>query len=182
MEKSKDRENRFRGKGTRKHKAETQKLTPMDESTSLKKLYQILIVIDDFADQPELHRRTGDGALDTLFIRGRHMQISTWVSSQKLRLISAAVRVNMQFMCVWRLRNQLELEAVLEELTALLPKKELQAIYEEATREPYSFLFIHYLKPRAEMFYKRWEERFVIENGEPPDPSGQQAPRGRAGV
>ena len=68
------------------------------------------------------------------------MQISTWVSSQKLRLISAAVRVNMQFMCVWRLRNQLELEAVLEELTALLPKKELQAIYEEATREPYSFL------------------------------------------
>ena len=36
MEKSKDRENRFRGKGTRKHKAETQKLTPMDESTSHK--------------------------------------------------------------------------------------------------------------------------------------------------
>ena len=27
MEKSKDRENRFRDKGTRKHKAETQKLT-----------------------------------------------------------------------------------------------------------------------------------------------------------
>ena len=107
------------------------------------------------------------------------MQISTWVSSQKLRLISAAVRVNMQFMCVWRLRNQLELEAVLEELTALLPKKELQAIYEEATQEPYSFLFIHYLKPRAEMFYKRWEERFVIENREPVEPRGGQAPRGR---
>ena len=135
-----------------------------------------------FADQPELHRRTGDGALDTLFIRGRHMQISTWVSSQKLRLISAAVRVNMQFMCVWRLRNQLELEAVLEELTALLPKKELQAIYEEATREPYSFLFIHYLKPRAEMFYKRWEERFVIENGDDPEPSGGQDPGGRPGL
>ena len=38
MEKSKDRENRLRGKGTRKHKAETQKLTPMDESTSLVEL------------------------------------------------------------------------------------------------------------------------------------------------
>ncbi len=145
------------------------KITRTTKELGFKKLYQILVVIDDFADQPELHRRTGDGALDTLFIRGRHMQISTWVSSQKLRLISAAVRVNMQFMCVWRLRNQLELEAVLEELTALLPKKELQAIYEEATREPYSFLFIHYLKPRAEMFYKRWEERFVIENGDDPE-------------
>ena len=155
------------------------KITRTTKELGFKKLYQILIVIDDFADQPELHRRTGDGALDTLFIRGRHMQISTWVSSQKLRLISAAVRVNMQFMCVWRLRNQLELEAVLEELTALLPKQELQAIYQEATREPFSFLFIHYLKPRAEMFYKRWEERFVIENGEPVEPSGGQAPRGR---
>ena len=134
------------------------KITRKTKELGFKKLYEILVVIDDFADQPELHRRTGDGALDTLFIRGRHMQISTWVSSQKLRLISAAVRVNMQFMCVWRLRNQLELEAVLEELTALLPKQELQAIYQEATREPYSFLFIHYLKPRAEMFYKRWEE------------------------
>ena len=158
------------------------KITRTTKELGFKKLYQILIVIDDFADQPELHGRTGDGALDTLFIRGRHMQISTWVSSQKLRLISAAVRVNMQFMCVWRLRNQLELEAVLEELTALLPKKELQAIYEEATQEPYSFLFIHYLKPRAEMFYKRWEERFVIENGEPVEPSGGQAPRGRSAL
>ena len=141
------------------------KITRKTKELGFKKLYEILVVIDDFADQPELHRRTGDGALDTLFIRGRHMQISTWVSSQKLRLISAAVRVNMQFMCVWRLRNQLELEAVLEELTALLPKQELQAIYQEATREPYSFLFIHYLKPRAEMFYKRWEERFVTKMG-----------------
>eukprot|EP00439_Symbiodinium_sp_Y106_P022290 s10712_g2.t1 len=63
------------------------KITRTTKELGFKKLYQILVVIDDFADQP----RTGDGALDTLFIRGRHMQISTWVSSQKLRLISAAV-------------------------------------------------------------------------------------------
>ena len=60
------------------------KITRTSKQLGLKKLYQVLIVCDDFADQPELHRRTGDGALDTLFIRGRHMQISTWVSSQKL--------------------------------------------------------------------------------------------------
>ena len=70
----------------------------------MKKLYQVLIILDDLADMPQLHKP--NGALDTLFIRGRHMQISTWVSSQKLRLISAAVRVNMQFLCCWRLRNQ----------------------------------------------------------------------------
>ena len=66
------------------------KITRTTKELGFQKLYQILVVIDDFADQPELHRRTGDGALDTLFIRGRHMQISTWVSSQKLRLISGS--------------------------------------------------------------------------------------------
>ena len=171
------------------------KVTRTSKQLGLKKLYQVLILCDDFADQPELHRRTGDGALDTLFIRGRHLQISTWVSSQKLRLISAAVRVNMQFICIWRLRNQLELEAVLEELSALLPKQELLQMYQEATREPYSFWFIYYLKDKANMFYKRWEERFVLDgaeepaeaaepqqpvNGRLPVGGGQQAAGGRA--
>ena len=121
----------------------------------MKKLYQVL------ADTPQLHKP--HGALDTLFIRGRHTQISTWVSSQKLRLISAAVRVNMQFLCCWRLRNQHELDAVIEELSALLPKEQLYRLYEQATREPCSFLFVYYLKPKNEMFYKRFEERFALE-------------------
>ena len=92
----------------------------------MKQLYQVLVVIDNFADTPQLHK--AHGALDTLFIRGRHLQISTWVSSQKLRLISAAVRVNMQFLCCWRLRNQHELDAVIEELSALLPKDKLRRL------------------------------------------------------
>ena len=98
------------------------KITEASKKLEMKKLYQVLVVIDDFADTPQLHKP--HGALDTLFIRGRHMQISTWVSSQKLRLISAAVRVNMQFLCCWRLRNQHELDAVIEELSALLPKEQ----------------------------------------------------------
>ena len=148
------------------------KITEASKKLEMKKLYQVLVVIDDFADTPQLHKP--HGALDTLFIRGRHMQISTWVSSQKLRLISAAVRVNMQFLCCWRLRNQHELDAVIEELSALLPKEQLYRLYEQATREPYSFLFVYYLKPRNEMFYKRFEERFALEKDA--DGSGAQLP------
>ena len=121
------------------------KITEASKKLEMKKLYQVLVVIDDFADTPQLHKP--HGALDTLFIRGRHMQISAWVSSQKLRLISAAARVNMQFLCCWRLRNQHELDAVIEELSALLPEEQLYRLYEQATREPYSFLFVYYLKP-----------------------------------
>ena len=114
------------------------KITEASKKLEMKKLYQVLVVIDDFADTPQLHKP--HGALDTLFIRGRHMQISTWVSSQKLRLISAAVRVNMQFLCRWRLRNQHELDAVIEELSALLPKEQLYPSCSSRTRPTSSTL------------------------------------------
>ena len=67
----------------------------MSKKLEMKKLYQVLIICDHLADVPQ--RRP-----EYAFIRGRHLQISTWVSSQKLRLISAAVRVNQQFLCCWR--------------------------------------------------------------------------------
>ena len=66
------------------------KITKTSKKLEMKKLYQVLIICDDFADSPQLHKP--HGALDTLFIRGRHLQISTWVSSQKLRLGGAAVQ------------------------------------------------------------------------------------------
>ena len=102
--------------------AQQKKITQQSKQVGMKKLYQVLIVIDDHADNPAVHRKTGDGILDTLFIRGRHYCISTWVSTQKLRLMSSAVRVNTMFYCVFRLRNQLELDALVEELSAMLPK------------------------------------------------------------
>ena len=71
------------------------KITETSKKLEMKKLYQVLIICDDFADSPQLHKP--HGALDTLFIRGRRLQISTWVSSQKLRLLSAA-GVNQQFL------------------------------------------------------------------------------------
>ncbi|CAE7381591.1 unnamed protein product, partial [Symbiodinium microadriaticum] len=73
--------------------------------------------------------------------------------------------VNAQFFMVWRLRNQLEKDSLLEELTALLPKRDLEAIYEEAFREPYSFLYIYLLNHRDAMFHVRFERMFQIQDG-----------------
>ena len=64
------------------------KIAETSKKLEMKKLYQVLIILDDCADSPQLHKP--HGALDMLFIPGRHTQISTWVSSQKLRLISRA--------------------------------------------------------------------------------------------
>ena len=142
----------------------------------LRSFYQILIVIDDFADNPHLHKRSGDSALDTLFVRGRHFQISTLVSTQKLRLVSNAVRVNSQFFCIWRLRNQLEKDSLLEELTALVPKARLEAMYEAAVAEPYSFLYIYPLNPLEKMFHIRFE-RVLNNDGAAAGDGFQQAAR-----
>ena len=165
----------------RKIMADQKRITQKSKELGLKKLYQVLVVLDDLADNPAVHRKTGDGVLDSLFIRGRHYCISCWVSSQQLRLMSSAVRVNTMFYCVFRLRNQLELDALVEELSAMLPKETLYAMYEEATREPYSFWMVNLRAPKSEMFWINFERRFLVnDDGQPAVADHSQTSRGRA--
>jgi hypothetical protein len=147
---------------------ETQrKVTEHSKKAKMKKLYGILVICDDFADQPAvMHASSGGDSggsmLNTLFIRGRHMMISTLVSSQKLRLISPTIRVNVQFMCIWRLRNRLELQSLLEEISAVYPVKTLEEMYQMATDEPYSFWYILFTaKKKEDMFYLRFEKKMI---------------------
>ena len=136
-----------------------------------KELYGIAIVVDDFADDPRvMASRSGASAggsmLNTLLVRGRHMQISTFMSVQKMRLAGSILRVNAQALCVFRLRNRLELDAIIEELSAVYDKNTLMEMYELATREPYSFWYIHLAaKRREDMFYLRFEKRMIPNSG-----------------
>ena len=133
----------------------------------LKRLFNILVIVDDFADDPSVCHQTGGysaggSMLNTLFVRGRHAFISTLVSTQKLRLLSSTIRVNAQFLLVWRLRNRLELQSLLEELSAVHPIRVLQQMYDLAVREPFSFWYILLTAKRPEeMFFVRFEQRLV---------------------
>jgi hypothetical protein len=122
-----------------------------------KRLHGILVVVDDWADSPEV-MHDNKNVLSTLFVRGRHWAVSTLLSTQKFRAIATMIRVNAQFLVSFRLRNAKELEALLEELSALYPRKTLEAMYHAATEEPYSFWYIDLAaKKREEMFYLRFE-------------------------
>ncbi|CAE7195794.1 unnamed protein product [Symbiodinium natans] len=160
----------------RKIIADQKRITQKSKELGLKKLYSVLVVLDDHADNAAVHRKTGDGVLDTLFIRGRHFCINTWVSTQKLRLMSSAVRVNVMFYAVFRLRNQLELDALVEELSAMLPKETLYAMYEEATREPYSFWFVNLRAPKEDMFWVRFDRKCCTTTTGVYDPSRHWPP------
>ena len=113
------------------------------QKLEMKKLYQVLVVIDDFADTPQASRRPH---------ANQHLgELPKAEAHQRSRAGEHAIPL---LLCCWRLRNQHKLDAVIEELSALLVKEQYR-LYEQATREPYSFLFVYYLKPRNEMFYKR---------------------------
>ena len=104
--------------------------------------------------------------LNTLLVRGRHMQISTFMSVQKMRLAGSILRVNAQALCVFRLRNRLELDAIVEKLSAVYDKATLMEMYELATREPFSFWYIHLAaKRREDMFFLRFEKRMIPNSG-----------------
>ena len=98
-----------------------------------KDLYQILIVIDDFADDTNFTRTSQ--LLHQLYIRGRHYMISTITSTQVYTQISPIVRKNMTHLFIYRLRNYNDLESIVEELSAMYDKHTLLQIYHEAVSE-----------------------------------------------
>ena len=126
------------------------------------KIFQILIVIDDFADDPTFSRHSK--LLHSLFTRGRHSMISTIVSTQKYRAISNIIRVNATNLYIFRLRNAGDLESWIDEVSAVADKKTLLQLYQLATAEPYSFLFIKLnAKKISDMFFMRYDKKLLIE-------------------
>jgi hypothetical protein len=77
--------------------------------------------------------------------------------------LSPIIRKNATEIYVYKLRNYKDLETLLEELSALAPKKTLLAMYHMAVDEPYSFWYINLMsKDKNKMFYIRFEKRMTI--------------------
>ena len=128
-----------------------------------KKLFQILIVIDDWADSPDFSRKSQ--LLHALFTRGRHSGISTIVSTQKFTALHPIIRVNATELYVFRLRNYRDLETFIEEVSALIDKKSLMEIYNLATAEPYSFLYVKLTaKKKDDIFMVKFDKKITIED------------------
>ena len=79
----------------------------------------------------------------------------------------------------------MDLDGLLQELTAIYPYETLFQMYEEAVNDqPYSFLFINLKKPKEEMFSIRFEE--ILQQNKESDggifvPNYEQVARGRKG-
>ena len=144
--------------------AQRDKIVEVKKAKSKKPLPQILVIIDDFADRPDIMHHAAN-VLTSCFIRGRHFGWSTWLSSQKPAAVSLAARVNFRFMCVWRRRNQKEILALMEEWSALYPLQILAEMYEAAiSDEDHSFWYINLVaKKKEDMFHVRFEHKMVLD-------------------
>ena len=137
------------------------KITNFMKKRGDKKLFQILIIVDDFADDPSFTRQSK--LLHALYTRGRHNMISTITATQKFSAIHPIIRVNATELFVYRLRNYKDLETFIEEVSAVYDKKTLMELYNVATDEPFGFLYIKLTaKNKDDMFYKNFDHRLVI--------------------
>ena len=134
------------------------------KETKQKRRFNILIVIDDHADNQKVVHKCG-GILETLYVRARHFGVSTIISSQKLKLISPCIRVNLTALFVFRLRNHSDLiEGVIKEYSALVDSKTLLVMYRKAVSIPFGFLYINLLaRAINQMFFNSFTSRFEIE-------------------
>ena len=141
---------------------ETQmKITDYMKKQKKTKMFQVLIIIDDFADDPRFVRSSK--LLHSLYTRGRHSYISVITATQVFNALHPIIRKNATDLYVYKLRNNKDLESLIEELSALAPKKVLLEMYSLATTEPYSFWYINLMaKQISDLFYIRFEKKMSL--------------------
>ena len=142
---------------------ETQhKVIDFQKKNKQKDLFSILIVVDDHADDPKFVRYSN--ILHGLFTRGRHSAISCILSTQKYNVLAPIIRLNTSALFIFRLKNMNEVNAFIEENSALVDKKTLYEMYQQAVNDaPYSFFYINTnAKDANNMFFIRFEKRFEV--------------------
>jgi hypothetical protein len=62
------------------------------------------------------------------------------------------------FLICFRLRNGKELQSLIDELSAIYDPQTIRSIYEEATDDPFSFLYVDLCaRKKPDMFWKRFD-------------------------
>ena len=129
----------------------------------MKKLYSCLLIIDDFAEDKTFMRYSK--ILHGLYTKSRHFGLSAITASQKYNALAPIVRLNTSSLYIFKLRNMAEVDAFVQEQSALVDKKTVYEIYKLATEDkPYSFLFVKLREADVnKTFVIRLEKKILID-------------------
>ena len=131
--------------------------------------HRLLFIFDDAIANKELFNNNKDSILNKLAFNRRHWNASVWIVTQSYKMVPRNIRTNMSAWVFFATGNSSEKERIFEEMQGLLPDEAIEWIWDDATAEPYSFLFINCMHPeRRARYWKRFEYRYAVEEALPP--------------
>jgi len=117
------------------------------------KLQPYLILLEDMISDNSLNKKRTP--YDTLFSLGRHLNITTIITSQSYTAIPSSLRRMCWTFFLFKMSNVAEKKIMISELCSTLDmtEREFEKVYDDAVSEQYSFLNIDVAKTK-------WQVRF----------------------
>ena len=76
--------------------------------------------------------------------------------------MNPTVRLNIAGLAIFRLRSNHDLDSIMEFTALGISKEELMALYREATKDMYSFLYVNMLeRDVSRMFFRKFSSRLM---------------------
>ena len=109
------------------------------KNTRDKMCFQMLVILDDFADDPACAREYE--MRRTLKIRGRHNYISTIIATQAFNALHTIIKEHASALFVYMLNNTNEHATFISDVSTVADNNTWMELYVTATSEPHNCLY-----------------------------------------
>lgn len=113
---------------------------------------RILVILDDQAGA--FPGGTTTNPMSNFVIKHRHTSTSIILVTQAYKMIPRSIRTNCNCMILFRIPNLIELKMIYEENPEGCHEPEWMKLYDYATSEPFSFLYINNKFPKGKTMFK----------------------------
>ena len=99
----------------------------------------------------DLKEKDKNSSVNELFVRGRHLNISTMVFLQYYSKLPSVSRTNATGLVIFELPKK-QIDIIAEEHNYLEDKKDFYKLYQEATKKKHGFFVINYSNDRDKRY------------------------------
>lgn len=132
--------------------AEVKNLYTSIEQDNLNKPFHTLMIFDDLITD-NISNRNKMNIIDSIFIKGRHANISVIIASQIYRAINRNMRIlNLSHLTVFHGVNSTDLNAIADEHCGQLTDDDIKQIILNNTTKRYSFITLNYKNEMKDRF------------------------------
>jgi len=110
---------------------------------------QTLIILDDVME--DLKEKHKNSSVNELFVRGRHLNISTMVFLQYYSKLPSVSRTNATGLVIFELPKK-QIDIIADEHSYLADKKDFYKLYNKATEKKHGFFVINYSNDRNKRY------------------------------